>query len=442
MAGKKKRKLRLNRRYMLFLVLSLAILFYLLLRLIPEKTLLLETTSYAFSTDATVYAFKDEDYIILNSSEMINMLVEEGTDVSGSEVLSDNYVITDKTYLQEKIDALEFMIENPSIDTKSEIYQKISDLEDEIRSIETQINEATDESAKTDLEGQKKDLLEQIVVLRRAQQYVFTTVDDMEQIKSTYEKELNQDSFPLTLDNLNFDVFGYLYYTRDGYEDVMNIDNLDDVDYSYFTMLDTFEPDSTLDVDEYILKSCATDHIILAVRIETDEDITKLDSVLSYKENLINAYNMDQEGGYYRFLLSRVDLLSKFPSMTVTTEDGTEITGDVIDVVNEEDESGTGRVLLMVVRENISYFSDKTIFSGSLQTYSSNFYIVPSSAVVTDDNGSYVTVVSDYNKIKKVVSVEVYTYVDGKAFLKVSDNPSLSTGTEIMQKGEEPDDSE
>ena len=149
---------------------------------------------------------------------------------------------------------------------------------------------------------------------------------------------------------------------------------------------------------------------------------------------LDNTYNMDKEGGYYEFLFRRIDILNQFPNMTAYASDGTEITGRIVDIVSE----GDGQVVILAVRNNITYFSDKTILSGKLETDSFLTYSVPKSSIVTTDSGTYITIISNTSVGKETIPVTVYQYAGSRALLKVSENPTLSEGTQILKHGQKP----
>ncbi|MFA0816166.1 MAG: HlyD family efflux transporter periplasmic adaptor subunit [Anaerofustis sp.] len=438
---RKKAKIRLdpkNRNKLIFAAVAILILVYLVIQRIPESTTFLNAEQYNITADAKMYVFKKQEYILLNSTAPLNYLVTEGSDIAASAVIADNYYISTNKYLQQKIAALQYMIDNPKVDTKWEIYLVISELNDQIASIDSQIDAAVangDDATKASLISQQDALKDQIEVLDIAMRYVFTDLSVMSAMKDTLSAQLNSTTIPLTLDNLNFNVFGYIYFSKDGYEDVLNMDALDDVYDGYFTYLDHFSPNTTLADGQYILKSCATDRIVIAVRVPSDTVLEDKDDIINDKNDLQTAYNMDKEGGYYDFLFRRIDLLNQFPSMTAYASDGTEITGNVVDVVSEGDDL----VLMLAVRDNISYFSDKSIFTGTLTADSFRVYSVPKSSIVTVNGSTYITIISDTSVSKKTIPVTVYKYTGGKALLRVGENPDLANGTQILVHGQKPD---
>ncbi len=440
MAKGTKRKIalepKIKKRWLLFSVAAVIVI-CLAIQKMPESTVFLKTEAYNVNANAKIYVFKKQEYIFINSTVPLNYLVSEGTDIAASTVIADNYYITSNQYLQQKIAALQYMIDHPQVDTKWEIYLAISELNDQVDSLDAQIDTAVangDNEGKTNMLNQRTAILDQIAVLENAMRFVFTDLTVMNTMKNTLNSQLNSTTIPLILDNLNFTVTGYIYFSKNGYEDTLNMNVLDNLYDGYFDYLDHYSPNTALADGQYILKSEATDRAVIAVRIGSDAQISDKEDVINYKNELTTAYNMDKEGGYYEFLFRRIDILNQFPNMTAYVSDGTEITGKIVDIVSEGDE----QVVMLAVRNNITYFSDKTILSGKLETDSFSTYSVPKSSIVTTDSGAYITVISNTSVGKETIPVTVYQYAGSRALLKVSENPALSEGSQILKHGQKP----
>ncbi len=427
---------KMKKRWLLFSVAAVIVI-CLAIQKMPESTLFLKAEAYNLNANAKIYVFKKQEYILINSTVPLNYLMSEGTDIAASTVIADNYYIATNRYLQQKIAALQYMIDHPQVDTKWEIYLAISELNDQVESLDAQIDTAVangDNEGKTNLLNQRTAVLDQIAVLENAMRFVFTDLTVMNTMKNSLSNQLNSTTIPLTLDNLNFTVTGYIYFSKDGYEDTLNMDVLDDLYDGYFDYLDHYSPNTALADGQYILKSEATDRVVIAVRVGADAQIGDKENVINYKNELTTAYNMDKEGGYYEFLFRRIDILNQFPNMTAYASDGTEITGRIVDIVSE----GDGQVVILAVRNNITYFSDKTILSGKLETDSFLTYSVPKSSIVTTNSGTYITIISNTSVGKETIPVTVYQYAGSRALLKVSENPTLSEGTQILKHGQKP----
>ena len=438
MSRKRKIRFKPTWKHFLFFALTALIVVYLIIAILPDKSVFLQAEEYVFTADAKIYIFKQQEYILINSNEDIHFLVKEGTDVAASSVLSEDYYIKTKEHLQNKIAAVEFMIQNPSIDSKWEVYLLISEINDQIILIDDQIDEAVsqeDEARKKTLLEQRADLLTQTEIYKDAMQYIFTPTSELKGVLKDYQKLMNTEELPLTLNNLNFNVFGYIFYAKDGYEDILTIDMLESLPEDYFDYIDHITPNTELNSSQYIIKSSATDRVIISIRVDGDTNIISEQSVTDLKNKLLNENNMDKEGGYYNFLFQRIDLLTGFPDLTVTFEDSTTMQGYFIDVIQE----GEDKIFLVAIRKNISYFNDKTIESADLHLETSSCYAVPLSSIVETEYGSYITVVSNYSLYTEVIPVSVFKTEGDTVLLKVSENPNLNNGTEVLIEGEQPD---
>jgi hypothetical protein len=121
---RKKAKIRLdpkNRNKLIFAAVAILILVYLVIQRIPESTTFLNAEQYNITADAKMYVFKKQEYILLNSTAPVNYLVTEGSDIAASAVIADNYYISTNKYLQQKIAALQYMIDNPKVDTSGNL---------------------------------------------------------------------------------------------------------------------------------------------------------------------------------------------------------------------------------------------------------------------------------------------------------------------------------
>ena len=456
MAGGSRRKYKIrfrpNAAQVVLFGAAVFLVAYLFLRALPDRTLFLSAETYTYTQEAKLYAFKDEDYAIFNSTNPVDFTYPEGTTLSASSVISPNYTIYTDKYLEQKIAAIDYMIAHPQMDTKWEFYVVASEVNERIVSLKKQLDEAVsavneavnakDEAAKAEGEARKTELLNALsaaenerMVLKRAMQYVFTPVSDLKVMKAQQEGLRGQLNIPLSYYNLNFSVYGKIYYSIDGYEDDMSIDIIESITDGYFDYLDRLAPGVSKEEGQYCIRSAANDRMVVGVRVSGDTVYAREEDVLDEKDTIVNKYNIDKEGGYYHFIYRRLDILGEFPTMTVEMKDGTLLKGQVVDVL----QNAGDKVYMLALRSGIDYMEGKRITDGKLQTQSVNAYVLPSSAVVDMQYAQYVTVITDATE-KTPVKVTVFDYVGDNVILKVSDNPALSSGMEILKKGEKPSD--
>lgn len=424
--------LRINKAALFLAIFSVFFLGYQIIRLIPDKTVILRSENVIISEEATLYTFKEEDYTKITTSSPINIIVEEGTCLSAADVISDNYRLRSKDFIKEKIESVTYMIENTDISTKWEVYEQIILVRDEINLLTEKLLMAQTESETEKINSEIKALKKQEDILQGAVQYVITPLSEMYNIRAKYNSMLDSDTLPLTLYNLNFTVFGNIYFSTDGYEDAMSIVSLESMKEGVFGYVDSFVPagEQTRD-NTYILKSTSKDKTVIAALVPSDTVIPSEAEALELKSDIINRYNTDQSGGYYSYLYDRVDKLVEFPTLSVKSADGDIITGHIVDVLD----CGDKKAAVLLLRDDIEKTNNMRIEKGELQTQSFRAYVINSSAVVSHEGKDYIIKLAG-GSAKVPVEIIVDRYVDGKAVLRASDNPSLTNKTEILLKGD------
>ncbi len=423
-----------NKRLLIYIAVVLVIFIYFIIKMLPEPSVFIQSDITSFSVPAKVYAFKDEEYVIINSTEKIHFLCTEGDKVSASTLLSDNYSLSTNVYINKKLDVLNFVLQNTSITTKEQIYVMISDVNKQLLELDSLLNEANaanDADKAKQLATQREALQQQLYVLKRAMQYVYNTYSDNAQIKDNFAGMLGRSDIPLTLENLDFSVFGNIYYSIDGFESSMNFDSLDSIDIASLNNLDSMSPVKTNSDGKYYIKSSAGDKMVLLLRIDKDSYVADEEAVNSYYSKLCDKYNMDQEGGYINFIFRRVDVLNNFPDFYIKTEDGIEYKGNIVQVISEENED---KIIVLAIRNDVVSFANRRIFTAKANTETFRCFAIPTSCIYNYNGATYVNILKDAT-IKTPTQVTVYKTEGSTSYLKTSENSALKDGDEIILKG-------
>ncbi len=424
-------RFRVNKATLFLFMAAVLFLGYLIMRMIPDETVILRAETVIISEGAKLYSFKEEDHTKITTSSPVNIIAEEGTSLSATDLISDNYRIRSKEFIEEKIKSITFMIDNPSINTKWEVYEKIIAVRDEINALTEQFNNTEDESVRSSIQEKIRELRSEESVLKGATQYVVTPLSEMYNIRYRYSVMLEEETLPLNLYNLNFSVFGYISYETDGYEDVMNIISLEGIDEEYFHYLDRLSPDAEkTEGNTYIIRSTARDRAIIAALVDKDTVVPDEESAKKRKSDIINRYNTDQSGGYYSYLYDRVDLLIQFPEISVKTYEGNVIDGYLVDMID----CGDKKAAIIALRGEIDRLSDERIENGELQTESFRAFVVSKDSIVEKDGKTYVIRLKG-GSAKEALEVVVDRYTGKTAILRASKNPSLTNKTEILLDG-------
>lgn len=428
-------RIKINKPTLFLFCAAALFLGYLILRMIPDETVILRSDTVVISEDAKLYTFKEEDHTKITTSTPINIIAKEGQSLSATDLISDNYNIRSKAFIEEKIGSITFMIDNTDIDTKWEVYERILDVRDQIDRLTVSLQNAQTETEISNIEKKIRDLRSHESVLKGATQYIVTPLSEMYNIRYRYNTMLEEDTLPLTLYNLNFSVFGYVSFSTDGYEDVMNIISLEGIRDGYFSYLDKFDAEAEkTDGNEYIIKSTAKDRAIIAALVDKDTVIPSEDYAKRMKSDIINRYNTDQSGGYYSYLYDRIDLLIQFPDISVKGKTGEIIDGYLVDVIVSDGQ----KAAVVALRGDIEKIRDMRIEEGELQTESFRAFVVNKSSIVEKDGRTYVIRIKG-GSAKEAVEVVIDRYMDKTAVLRASENPTLTNKTEILLDGEDYD---
>ncbi len=429
-----KRKIKIKGRSAIYIIISALVLAYLIFNMLPERTVFMYAQNYSKLEDVKIYTFKEEEYIYIESSEKINFNHEEGTKVSASTILSDDYKISTDEYLERKIEVINYMLANPSLDTREEVYAMMSDIRNRLSEIDLKIEEAEasdDVQTKRELVETRQSLQHNYEILKEAMQYILTDDASLKALLSQYQNMLGSGNIPLTLGNLNFTIFGYLTYSTDGYENMMNFDNLLSVDSSYLDKIDSTAPIGSANLDKYVIKSSSANKTVLVFSLPLDTAVEGELTVIDKYNSLYASYDIDRtEGGYYTFLYRRIDILNTFPSINIKLKDGTVYTGYLINIQRDDDE----KILYVAFKENIKDFLGMRLFNASVEVESYDCFILPKSSVAYDSEGSYVTVLTA-NSEKVKVRVTVYEESGRDVVLRCADNPDLESGMQVMRRG-------
>lgn len=431
---KKIKRFKIKKSTAAYLLIAAAVLVYLTFKMLPERTVFICSEKNTTYSNVKMYTFKEEEYVYIDSDTKINFLYDEGTKISASTVLSNDYTINTDVYLNAKIKIIDYMLANPELDTREEVYLRMSDIRAQLKQLDYQIDEAeskADVETKRTLMNQRQTLQEQYAILKGAMQYILTQDESLYTLRSEYESMLGSGNIPLTLGNLNFTVFGYLSYVTDGYENTMNFDNLLSVDSAYLDDIDQMSPIGSANLDSYVIKSSSTNKTVLVFALPLDTEVSGEVTVIDRCNNLYASYDIDgEEGGYYQFLFRRIDILNTFPTISIKMKDGSIYKGYLINIQRNESE----KLLFVAFRNDVSVFSDLRLFNADVATETYSCFIIPKTCLSKDGDVYYVTAITATAE-KQKIPVVVYQESGLNVILRCEDNPDLTSGAEILYRG-------
>lgn len=414
-----------------FILMAVVLLFfaYLIIQMLPMRSSFVVLQNHTFTEAAKAYVFKNEEYVILNSAEKINFLVDESEKISASTLLSDNYTLSTNYYIKEKIETIKYVIDNDDISVSS-LNRQISNARAECEDINRSLQNGSTPIEEKEAADRLYELQHNIYIMKRAKQYTYATNEELNELLTKYEDMLTSSDIPLTADNLNFTVFGSVYYSIDGYENYLNFEELNYLDVNYLNEIDSLSTNKNLSNDSYVLKSSSSSSAVVVLRLSDDVYVSGEEACMRIYADILENYDMDSEGGYFEFIFRRIDLLNIFPAFKFETSNGMLYDGELIKVSYYDNE----KLLYVALRNDVLSLSDSRLLSAYAHVDSYDCYVIDKNCIFDKDGKSYVRAVKN-GQNEEVIEVNVYAYENGKAYLKVSENENISNGDEIKLRG-------
>ncbi len=426
---KMSRIVKTNRKTFILLTVVLLFFAYLIIQMLPMRSSFVALQNHTFTEAAKAYVFKNEEYVILNSAEKINFLVDESEKISASTLLSDNYKLSTNYYIKEKIETIEYVINNEDISVSS-LNRQISNARAECEDINRSLQNGATPIEEKKAADRLYELQHNIYIMKRAKQYTYATNEELNELLAKYKDMLTSSDIPLTADNLNFTVFGSVYYTIDGYENYLNFEELNYLDVNYLNEIDSLSTNKNLSNDSYVLKSSSSSSAVVVLRLPNDVYVNGEEACMRIYADILENYDMDSEGGYFEFIFRRIDLLNIFPAFKFETSSGMLYDGELIKVSYYDNE----KLLYVALRNDVLSLSGSRLLSAYAHVDSYDCYVIEKNCIFDKDGKSYVRAVKN-GQNEEVIEVNVYAYENGKAYLKVSENENISDGDEIKLRG-------
>ncbi|MBO4359841.1 MAG: hypothetical protein J5822_03075 [Eubacteriaceae bacterium] len=421
---------------MWIIIISAAVLLGLIIGIIPPKTALVERELHPFTENARVYLFLDEEFAILPSGAGMDLLVEEGTKISGTTLISDTYTVPAEDYVKTKVEILDFLLSDETL-TPARLYKEILATDRQAAEYDALMNEAVS-SGDTVKASEYASLLEaadrKVYIMKKALQYIYIQREELWAMRERYLSMSGE--LPLNAESLNFSILGFVGFSMDGYENVMEMDMMDNVNAGYLAMLDSFKPQKSLPEDSFFISSTSGSRAVAVVKIPSDVFVAQEKEAALMYSDLADGYDMDSQGGYFSFIFRRMDLFIMFPEISFVTAEGNAVSGNLIKVSDD----GENKLLFIGLTGEIRELRKERIFTARLITEEHNCYVVDEKSIYEDDGRYYVNVPGGAGGVYPV-RVKIYRIIDGKAYLKVADNGELSEGLEILLKGRKRRDS-
>jgi hypothetical protein len=324
---------------------------------------------------------------------------------------------------------INWLIDNEAFREENLFDKDIAEIDEKLEEIEKDLKWAknfNNEDKTKDLNKQKDDLVEKREHIVKSFQYMGTDKDTLVALKEEYSQLKDSTGSSVTLNKLNFDFPGYIYFKSDGYENLLNTNILEYLTPEFIKNIETYNKN---DDESYAgtVKVVDDTYMYLAVVLPTNKVLVQEEMLLEKKDEIMKSIESDVLNDYYVHLNERVDVLRTLPIMNFEY-DKIQYSGYIVDVR----EYGEEKIVLIECKDEINskILTERNI-TVDLFTYSHSGYLVPAKSVVQVDGKDNIVILSK-GYLKKYVEVKV-SRKDGKnVFLETSENKTITDGMQLI----------
>lgn len=367
--------------------------------------MLLEKIQYTEPFNTEMYFFKDVDYKVIDEFKASDLTFAEGDKANGYTPITNDSKVVNEDYINRQIAVIDKVIADQYYNNWGRIVGDVVSNYQGFSSITSQIG-AT--------ERERKEFLIESV------QYMGQDLATLQKIREEFVSLGGGTPRNISLNELKMLSSGYVYTTIKPVEKIVSENMLPYVNIGFLESVSKIDQQS-----ETILKVINNDHVFVAFAIPEGKNIMGEEAVLPLKAELMGTDDKGINQAYYNFLIKRVDQLYYFPELRFKYEDQT-YSAYFVDVVKEGDQ----RIAILMIKDYVNDFSNVVIGDAEVYIQDYRAFEIPKSAVFNEDGETKIDMVTKgYFSDPKSVVVEKYDH--GKAILKESDNPGLSSGMRI-----------
>lgn len=426
MKRKKRRKIKRVNLIIYLLILTFIVLFWVNYQ--SKKVDTLYSQEYNESIETNALIIKNEELVTLNNS--IDFNVKEGQRVSKNQGLSDTIyssIIIDNT---NDLDIINNLIDNNLFQEENLFQKDIEDIDEELLQIENDIkwsNTFKDSDKVANLNKRKEELLQKKEEILSSFKYIGLDKESLIELKDKYMSQSSTKDSVISLDNLNFDFPGYIFFESDGYEKSLNANILAYITPDYINDLESYY--NKIDNNSgQTIKIIDDSYLYLTIIVPTDTLLSQESKTIDKKNNLLKILNTDDLNMYYQYLNNRVDALRLFPTVTLEYDETNKINGYLID----SRDYGEYKLLILELKDEIPQeLLSMRKNSFNIFTYKDYGYTIPKKSLVNMDSKDYIVVLNK-GYLKKYIEVNISKETENMYFLDKSDNPDITDGMQLI----------
>ena len=264
-------------------------------------------------------------------------------------------------------------------------------------------------------------------MMQKSMKYIFADDETLKKLKEELKSKRSSEEKDLTISNLNFSFTGNIYFSRTGYEEVLNTNVMAALDGDYVDYLKNFKPESTSE-DKSIIKIVNNQCAYVCAVVNKNTYVDGEEDAKEYNVLVKKNHDLKTDGEYYDYLLTRVDILITYPTIKFEDNEGKIDEGYLI---NSLDYGEDKKTLVICLKDEFSHLINVDKTKLDIHTNEVTVYKIPKKAIIEKNGKTYVYAVTDGN-LKELVEVKIYSEEFRTVLLKPSENPDLTENMEII----------
>lgn len=428
---RKKRKSFIRRRYKEIILISAVLIFGVYAIFHSDDTLILHPENYIDKVSSESFIFTENEYIDLGANEKVNYDVKEGQKVGANTILSKDYKLQTNKYINQAIDVIDFRLSHKTYSNRDAYFSELAKLEQQVIDSEQEYKDIKDSTNTVKVKQAKENytrLKNKKQMMQKSSKFMFADKATLKKVKSELKSKLSDKKKSLTISNLNFSFTGNIFFSRTGYEEVLNTNILANLNSDYIDYLKKYSKDNTAR-DGSIIKIVNNNCIYVCAVVDKDEYIEGEETAKEYRNIVKKNHSIKTDSAYYDYLLTRMDLLVTYPVNEFETKNNDKLSGYII---NSFDYHNDKKVIVICVKKQLNKLVGLDITNIKLYANQTQVYSIPKSAVIEKDKKKYVYIMNNGN-FKELIEIKVWKdSLLGDTYIKANENEKITDNTEIV----------
>ncbi len=429
-------------RRILFILLSciLTITFSIyIIKTLGLKTVEIEKTTLEDGININAFLIQKEDIIHFNGKNSIEKEVKEGIKVSLDSIIANTKGAVFNNQDFRNLEIINWKLKNGMYQEKVLFKQDLEKINQEIKKIDINIESEKKLNKYKNiekLESEKNELIHKREVIEGSFRFAFMDSEVLNEMKSKLLSNENTNSpveGQITLKDMGICYPGYIFYGKDGLENLLHRDLLGKINSDYYYEIEKFfnkERPSINTENQQILKFIDDTKLYLIIKVPKKFLSEEEEKLIRLKNDINSQWLESGQTNIYDFIENRRDIIRLFPEIKIEWK-GEIIKGILIDSNNESMDNEK------VITIKIDSLNHKLIGERQLEIYiCDNLYkgfIIPNTSIILKD-GKYGVILLGKANEEIFVEVFVKNKLDKFMILDPEENIQLKPGDKILAR--------